>query len=171
MKGPLDRLIRADRKDEAEALLKQISACYPDRLYVELQRHRGRNWRDTEPHSVDLAYRLGLPLVATNEPFFPHPDDFEAHDALMCIADGAYVHQDDRRTATPDHYFKSEDEMVALFKDLPEAISNTVEIAQRCAFRPRTRDPILPRFVEAGSSTSDLEAEADGAGSASACGG
>src|SRR5690606_36817766 len=96
---------------------------------------------------VDIAYARGLPLVATNEPFFPAAEDYEAHDALLCIADGAYVHQDDRRRVTPDHYFKTAEEMRALFADLPEATESTVEIARRCAFRPRTRAPILQRLA------------------------
>ena len=74
---------------------------------------------------------------------------YDAHDALLCIADGAYVDQQaPRRRLTPEHRFKSQDEMVALFADLPEAVENTVEIARRCAFRPRKRKPILPRFAE-----------------------
>ncbi|MEQ8751717.1 MAG: DNA polymerase III subunit alpha, partial [Amphiplicatus sp.] len=146
--GALDRLFRAGREAEARSLMEELAGRFPARLYVELQRHEGRDWRANEAGLVDAAYDLGLPIVATNEPYFPKPDDFEAHDALLCIADGAYVHQEDRRKVTPDHYFKSGEEMTALFADLPEAISNTIDIARRCAFRPRTRDPMLPRFVE-----------------------
>ena len=74
---------------------------------------------------------------------------YEAHDAMICIAEGAYVDQSEpRRRLTPQHYFKSPEEMAALFADLPEALENTVEIARRCAFRARTHDPILPRFAE-----------------------
>ena len=90
--------------------------------------------------------RSDIPLVATNEPFFAKRDDYEAHDALICIAEGRVVAETDRRQLTPEHYFKSRAEMAALFADLPEALASTVEIAQRCAFRPRTRKPILPRF-------------------------
>ena len=97
-----------------------------------------REQRSTEPHLIDLAYAQSLPLVATNEPFFATPDDYEAHDALICIAEGRVVAETDRRQLTPEHYFKTRAEMAALFADLPEAIANTVEIAQRCAFRPRT---------------------------------
>ncbi len=74
---------------------------------------------------------------------------YEAHDALICIAEGAYVDQQaPRRRLTPQHYFKSPQEMAALFADLPEALENTVEIARRCAFKARKRAPILPRFAE-----------------------
>ncbi|MGE0410319.1 MAG: DNA polymerase III subunit alpha, partial [Amphiplicatus sp.] len=154
--GPVDRLLRADRAGEARALVERLAALFPRRLYVELQRHRTREAQSAEAGLVDIAYDLGLPLVATNEPFFPAEADHEAHDALLCIAEGAYVHQDDRRRVTPDHYVKTAAEMTALFADLPEATANSVEIARRCAFRPHLRDPILPRFVEAG--------EAGGAG-------
>lgn len=146
--GPIDRLLREGRPGEARASLEKLVKLFPDRLYVELQRHKARAADSVEAEIVDLAYDLELPLVATNEPFFPTPADYEAHDALLCIAEGAYVHQDDRRTVTPDHYFKTAEEMTALFSDLPEAIENTLEVARRCAFRPRFHDPILPSFVK-----------------------
>ena len=73
---------------------------------------------------------------------------YEAHDALLCIADGAYVDQQEpRRTVTNQHYFKTQEEMAALFADLPEALESTVEVAQRCAFMATCRDPILPLFA------------------------
>ena len=154
--GPADRLLREGRVDEARATLLKLHKLFPDRLYVELQRHEDRDKESVEVEIIDLAYELEIPIVATNEPFFPTPADYEAHDALLCIAEGAYVHQDERRKVTADHYFKSTDEMNALFSDLPEAIENTIEIARRCAFRPRFHDPILPRFVDAGAEA-DME--------------
>ncbi|WP_411820437.1 DNA polymerase III subunit alpha [Hyphococcus formosus] len=157
--GPIDKLLREDREGDAREALKRLHALFPDRLYVELQRHEARNHESVEPTLIDLAYELELPLVATNEPLFPAPDDYEAHDALLCVADGAYVHQDDRRKVTPDHYFKTSKQMIELFSDLPEAIDNTIEIAQRCAYRPRFRDPILPNFASEGS-VADVTAEA-----------
>ena len=95
---------------------------------------------------IDLAYGKGMPLVATNEPYFATAQDYEAHDALICIAEGRLLAETERRQLTPEHRFKTRAEMVALFADLPEALASTVEIAQRCAFRPRTHQPILPRF-------------------------
>jgi DNA polymerase-3 subunit alpha len=153
--GPVDRLLRAGRAEEAASLLERLIALFPNRLYVELQRHEGRP--SVEADLVDLAYGRALPIVATNEPFFPKREDHAAHDALLCIAEGAYVHQDDRRRVTPDHYFKSAAEMADLFADLPEAIEASVEIARRCAFRPKTRDPILPRFVKSGDAAGEAK--------------
>ena len=102
--------------------------------------------RLAEPALIDLAYARGIPLVATNEPFFATREDYEAHDALLCIAEGRLIADGDRRQLTPEHRFKTRAEMAALFADLPEALAATVEIAERCAFRPRTLAPILPRF-------------------------
>src|SRR5262249_23637874 len=70
----------------------------------------------------------------------------EAHDALICIAEGRLISESDRRQLTPEHRFKTRAEMAVLFADLPEALASTGEIAVRCAFRPRMRKPILPRF-------------------------
>ncbi len=146
--GPVDRLIADGREDDARQLLKRMKSAFGDRLYVELQRHGTQTERRVEPGLVEAAYALDLPLVATNEPYFKTAADHEAHDALLCIAEGAYVFQEGRRQVTDQHYFKTSEEMTALFADLPEAIENTVEIARRCAFRPRMHPPILPNFVE-----------------------
>ncbi len=151
-RGPLGQLIAAGRP--AEPLTRRLADLFPDRLYVELQRHGtgGRPRTDledaTEPGLVRLAHELDLPLVATNEVFYATPDMAEAHDAFRCIGQGAYLNQPDRDRLSPEHHLKSEDEMVARFADLPEATENTVEVAMRCAYRPRVHDPILPRFAE-----------------------
>ncbi len=151
-RGPLGQLVAAGRA--AEPLARRLSELFPDRLYVEIQRHgtEGRLRTDaedaTEPELVGLAYDLDLPLVATCEVFYATPDMHDAHDAFRCIGQGAYLNQASRDRLTPEHWLKPEDEMVARFADLPEALENTVEIAMRCAFRPRVHDPILPRFAE-----------------------
>ncbi|HET7409728.1 MAG TPA: DNA polymerase III subunit alpha, partial [Paracoccaceae bacterium] len=151
-RGPVGQLIANGR--DAGPLAQRLSAIFPRRLYVEIQRHGtdGRPRTDledaTEPGLVRLAHALDLPLVATNEVYYATPDMHEAHDAFRCIGQGAYLNQSDRDRLTPEHYLKSEAEMVERFKDLPEAIENTVEIAMRCAFRPRTHAPILPRFAD-----------------------
>ena len=153
--GAVGKLIQTNQKPKARALMDQLAAIYPDRLYVELQRHAGEDGqmmeaeRATERAFVQLAHALRLPLVATNDAYFPAPEMYEAHDALLCIKDGAYVDQSaPRRRLTPQHYLKSPEEMAALFADLPEALENTVEIAQRCAYKAEKRPPILPRFAE-----------------------
>ena len=94
-----------------------------------------------------MAYARGIPIVATNEPFFARREDHEAHDALICIAEGKLVADSERPQLSPEYRFKTRAEMATLFADLPEALASTVEIARRCAFRPtHAGDPILPRF-------------------------
>lgn len=153
--GPLGLLIAQSQMPKAEALADRLAASFGDRLYVELQRHPGENGQlmaaeaASEGSLVDLAYAKGLPLVATNDVHFPKTTMYEAHDALICIAEKAYVDQSQpRRRLTPQHYFKSAEEMAVLFADLPEAIENTVEIARRCAFAVSKHAPILPRFAD-----------------------
>jgi len=144
--GPVGKRILAEKPDEAKDYLALLKTYFPNRLYMELQRHDLDAEKLTEPAMLDLAYEMDIPLVATNECFFPAQDMYDAHDALLCIAAGKYVGDPDRPRRTPEHYFKSAAEMQALFEDLPEAINNTVVIAQRCAFASPARDPILPAF-------------------------
>ncbi len=158
--GPLDSAIAAGQSHLAGTRLDALKRLFGDRLYVELQRHGTPNERMSEPVLVELAYGKNIPLVATNEPYFAKREDHEAHDALICIAEGRVIAETDRRQLNAEHRFKSRAEMVALFSDLPEAISNTVEIARRCAFRPLIHQPILPRFlVGEGGSALDEAAE------------
>ena len=152
--GPVGRFLQGGQHPKAEALMARLKDVFADRLYVELQRHPSDGGlpeaeRASERGFVEMAYAMELPLVATNDVYFPEARMYEAHDALICIAEGAYVDQQQpRRRLTPQHYFKSPEEMVTLFADLPEALENTVEIARRCAFRARTHPPILPKFAD-----------------------
>jgi DNA polymerase-3 subunit alpha len=155
--GPIDRALRAGQHDLAETRLKRLAAAFGDRLYVEIQRHGLRSEHEVEPQLLALAYAHELPIVATNEVYFATPDDYEAHDALLCIAEGRYVIEDNRRRVTAEHHFKSADQMAELFADLPEALDSTIEIAKRCAFRPKGRKPILPRFVAGDDAISETE--------------
>jgi DNA polymerase-3 subunit alpha len=157
--GPLDLAIAAGQSHLAGTRLDALLKLFGDRLYVELQRHGTADERHAEPALIDLAYGKGVPLVATNEPYFATAADYEAHDALICIAEGRLLAETDRRQLTPEHRFKSRQEMVALFADLPEALQHTVEIAERCAYRPRTRKPILPRFTVGEGGAADEAAE------------
>ncbi len=161
--GPINALLLEGQNEAAAALLDRLAAMFRGRLYVELQRHGLAEERATEAALIDLAYAKDLPLVATNDVHFGPAVMFEAHDALLCIADGSFVSQDDRRRLTREHRFKTPAEMAAQFADLPEALDNTIEIARRCAYRPMKRKPILPVFVpESGRNPEDeLKAQAE----------
>jgi DNA polymerase-3 subunit alpha len=144
--GPIGRQLQEGQEDAARAILEKLEAAFPGRLYVELQRHGLPKERATEPKFLDIAYARNLPLVATNEAFFSDPSMYEAHDALICVAEGVHISDSERRRLTPDHGFKSASEMRALFADLPEAVDNTLVIAKRCAFMVEPREPILPPY-------------------------
>ena len=142
----------------AAARCERLAGLFGDRLYVELQRHNIDKERRVESGLIDIAYAKGLPLVATNEPYFASTDDYEAHDALLCIAGGRLIAETEREQLTPDHRFKTRAEMAVLFADIPEALASTVEIAERCSFRPMTRKPILPFFTVGAAASSDAAA-------------
>jgi len=146
-RGALVRLIGEGHGDQAETMAQQLSALFPGRFYVELMRHGLVEEDKAEPGLIDLAYKLDLPLVATNDVFFADAGMYEAHDALLCIAEGTTIANPNRRRLNNEYYFKSAAEMRALFADVPEAVDNTLVIARRCAFMVPNVKPILPPFA------------------------
>ncbi len=151
--GPVDPLFAAGKPDEARAALETMRMAFADRFYVELQRHGLAVEARAEPGLVGWAYETDVPLVATNDVYFADRDMHRAHEALLCISDGSYLGQDDRRRVTKAHGFRSAADMREVFADLPEACDNTLEIARRCAFLVKKRDPILPSFPTSGGRT------------------
>ncbi|MFO1039991.1 MAG: DNA polymerase III subunit alpha [Geminicoccaceae bacterium] len=145
--GPLGAALRRGDAKYAMSLLAELREAFGDRLYVELQRHGLEDEETVEEGLVDLAYAQDVPLVATNDAHFMDAENHGAHDALLCIAQGAQMAEENRRRLTVEHRLKSPEEMVELFADLPEAIANTLVIARRCAFMTPGRDPILPTFA------------------------
>ena len=144
MQGPLARLLAEARRDDAASLLAQLLEAFPDRVAMELHRHGLAAEKAIEPGLIALAEERAVPLVATNECFFARPDMYEAHDALLCIAEGRLLAEQERRRVTPEHWFKPAAAMRALFADLPDACDNTLAIARRCAVMAETRKPLLP---------------------------
>ena len=141
--------------DEAREHLAGLSSSYPGRCYVEITRHGSDAEITSEPVLVDLAYQLDLPLVATHDARFLSPEDAGAHDALMCISNGEYLGQDDRRRVEAGQYLKSANEMRELFSDLPEALDNTEIVSRRCAIKAETHQPILPSFANGNKSETE----------------
>lgn len=150
--GEVARHVLKGRMGDARTELSTLAAAFPGRCYVEITRHGTQAEFKTEAGLLELAYSLELPIVATHDARFLAPDDNVAHDALMCIANGQYLGQDDRKRVEPSQYLKSPQEMQVLFEDLPEAIAATVEIARRCAIKAEARSPILPSFSNGGRS-------------------
>ncbi|EQB15994.1 DNA polymerase III subunit alpha [Sphingobium lactosutens] len=152
--GALARLFAEDQPEAALAYAERLEALFPDRLYVEICRRLDPVEGKAEGALLDLAYDRGLPLVATNPTCFTEPHFHEAHDVMLCIADSAYVDTADRRRSSPDAWMKPAAEMRRLFDDLPEALANTLVVAQRCAVAAPKRKPILPSLA------GDIEGEA-----------
>ncbi len=148
MGSSVGRLLAAGQVPAATHQLERLKALFDGRLYIELQRHGEEGERRIEGPLLDLAYSSGLPLVATNDVHFPKASMYEAHDVLLCIEQGAHIEDPNRRRLTPEHYFKSAAQMRELFADLPEACDNSLVIAQRCAYMPVPRKPILPRYTK-----------------------
>jgi DNA polymerase III subunit alpha len=145
--GDIGKALLSDEIDEAERLAQQWQCHYPERFYIELQR-TGRETEDRYLHlAVALADKLALPVVATNDVRFLNTEDFEAHEARVCIHDSRTL--DDPRRAhlySDQQYLKSSAEMIELFADLPEAIENSVEIAKRCNLDIELGKNYLPNY-------------------------
>ena len=136
-----------NRADLAKRRLASLMMIFPNRLYVEIQRHHTERETAIEPQLLDMAYDNNIPIVATNDCYFGGKGDADAHNVLLCISESKTLFHDDRRHETDEHYFKSEREMKTLFSDLPEAIENTAHIARRCAFAVKKKKPLLPPFA------------------------
>lgn len=146
VEGQIGRLLLENRKAEAEEVVVKLREIFADHLYMEISRIGLETEQKTEDDFINFAYKYNIPLVATNEAFFFDADMYEAHDALICIAAGEYVANDDRKKYSPNNRLRSAEEMVELFKDLPEAVQSTVNIAARCNYLSQKVDPLLPIF-------------------------
>jgi DNA polymerase III subunit alpha len=150
--GALCRLFADGQDHAAYAYADRLLQIFPGRLYVEIARRLDKVEGASEEALLDMAYRLDLPIVATNPANFSEADFHAAHDAMLCIAASTYVDSDDRAKSSPDAWIKPSKDMRMLFEDLPEALANSLTVARRCAVMAPKRDPILP-------SIGDLEAE------------
>jgi len=146
--GALARLIADGQQIKAEAYLDRLQSLFPERLYIELSRRNNAIEDAAETALIDLAYARNLPLVATNPAAYADPAFHAAHDAMLCIANSAYVESAERISSSPDAWLKDGAAMTELFADLPEALANTSVIAQRCAVAAPKRKPILPRLSD-----------------------
>ncbi len=153
--GLLADLVASGQHAHAEAFIQQLGELFADRLYVELSRREDDTERAAEQGLIDLAYRHDLPLVATNPACFAEPHMHAAHDAMLCIAQSSHIEAAERRRSNERAFLKSASMMEEMFADIPEAIANTLVIAQRCAFAPPYRKPILPSLA------GDLAGEVD----------
>ncbi|MDF1655681.1 MAG: DNA polymerase III subunit alpha [Coxiellaceae bacterium] len=145
--GDIGQAIIAKDKALADKRIKRWQQVFSGRYYLELHRTERENDEICVAGSVKLAHQFNIPVVATNDVRFIHTDDFHAHEARVCIHDG-HVLDDHRRVVrySKQQYLKSAEEMTALFADIPEAISNSVEIAKRCTVALELGRVCLPQF-------------------------
>jgi len=145
--GDVGQALAAGNAAAAERAARDWAERFPGRYYLELQRYGQPHAETLVARTVELAARLGLPVVATHPVQFLRRDDFRAHEARVCISQG-YVLGDQRRPKafTPEQYFKTQAEMAALFADVPQALANAVGIARRCSLDIELGKNKLPPF-------------------------
>ena len=142
--GALAKLIAEGQEHAALGYADRLIQLFPGRVYVEIARTLDPIEGASEAGLIDLAHKLDLPLVASNPASFAEAEFHDAHDTMLCIANSSYVDSDERVKSSPDAWMKPARDMRLLFADLPEALSNTLVVAQRCAVMAPKRQPILP---------------------------
>jgi DNA polymerase-3 subunit alpha len=157
VKGTVGRLILTNRKKEAEEFLLRLNSSFKDHLYIELMRHGLEDEEITEKKFIEFGLKHNIPFVATNDVYFLNPEMHRAHEILLCISDGKYIHSEDRRKSTPHHYFKSAADMRKLFSDIPEAVDNTIVIARRCSVKAEQRKIAFPQYQTSRAPTAEEE--------------
>jgi DNA polymerase-3 subunit alpha len=145
--GALSRLLADGQQSAAETYLAGLEALFPQRLYIELARRGDPAEMAAEAALIDLAYARDLPLVATNPASFAERAFYDAHDAMLCIASSTHVDSADRPRSSREWWIKPAPMMEEIFADCPEALANTLVVAQRTAFKPPKRNPILPSLA------------------------
>ncbi|WP_423142805.1 DNA polymerase III subunit alpha [Parablastomonas sp. CN1-191] len=145
--GALARLLADGRGEAASEYCAALEGLFPARLYLEVSRSGDAAMEAAETALIDLAYARDLPLVATNPAYYGEPHFYGAHDAMLCIAAATHIDAADRPRSSRQAWIKSGEMMAEAFADLPEGIANTLVVAQRCAFAPPKRKPILPSLA------------------------
>ena len=141
---------------EIDDIVTKLSNKFKNDFYIEIQRHNDLNEQEFENFNLNISKKFNLPIIATHEIYYLEKSMFEAHDALMCIGEKTYVNEVNRLKLSDQHFFKSSDEMIELFKDLPEALENNFNFPYRCSFRPLPSKPILPNISSSDVNTNEL---------------
>jgi len=149
MSSIFNRLLLAGKEEEAIEKFKVYKEQFAGRFYVEIQNHPGvENLAELTIKQIEIAKKLDLPLVATNDVHYANKDDADAQDALLCVQTRRLISDTHRMTMmnSPDYYLRSTQEMVELFKETPEAITNTLVIAEQCNVEIPTGQLIFPDY-------------------------
>ena len=152
----IGKLFNAGLFDDIDFIYNKLSEKFDNNFYLEIQRHNDQNEKLFESFNLSQSKKYNLPLIATNEVYYLEKSMSEAHDALMCIGQKTYVNDTNRFKLSNQHYFKSSEEMLDLFKDIPEALENNFNLPYRCDFRPLPSKPILPNISSKTKDTNQL---------------
>jgi len=155
--GVLARYLKDSQVEKVDDFLNRFKAVFNEDLYIELNRLEGFYNKEIEEKLLQKALDFNLPIVATNNVFFPMPEMHEAQEVLVCIADAKTISDDDRQRSSVESYFKSQEEMAEIFADLPEALENTINIAKKCNFITKGADPMLPNYPTEGGRSEEEE--------------
>ena len=142
------KLFFKNKLKEIENLLNNLKSNFPNRIYIEIQRHDETNERNFENYLLNLSKKLQLPLIASQEVFYLHEDMYEAHDALVCIGEKSFIDEKNRLKYNNQHYLKSQKDVKNLFLDIPEALENNYNFNLRFNFKPKKSKPILPSIAD-----------------------
>ncbi len=142
--------------NEVDEIYEKLSKNFKNNFYVEIQRHDDVNEKQFETFNLNLSKKFNLPILATNEVYYIDQSMYEAHDALMCIGQKTYVNEQNRTKLSKHHFLKSSNEMIDLFKDLPEALENNYNLPYRCSYKPVSSKPILPNISSDAENANEL---------------
>jgi DNA polymerase-3 subunit alpha len=147
--GEINEFLLSDRKDEAEKSLQEFRDIFgPENFYLEIQDHNSEAQRKSARQMIEWGKQYGLKTVATNDVHFLNRDDHESHDIMICIGTGASIYDQNRMTYSPEVYFKTAEEMRALFAEVPEACDATLEIAERCDVKIHLDSTSIDRYPQ-----------------------
>jgi len=147
--GEINELLLSDRKDEAEKSLLEFRDIFgPENFYLEIQDHNMEAQRKSARQMIEWGRQYGLKTVATNDVHFLKREDHESHDIMICIGTGASIYDQSRMTYSPEVYFKTAEEMRALFSEVPEACDATLEIAERCDVKIHLDSASIDRYPQ-----------------------
>ena len=155
-RGLIGNLFNRGLTNEVNYIYEKLAAAFKNNFYIEIQRHDDLNEKQFEIFNLNLSKKFNLPLLATNEVYYLDKSMHDAHDALMCIGQKTYINEPGRVKLSNQHYFKNSDEMLNIFKDLPEALENNFNLPYRCSYRPITSKPILPNISNNEDDTNEL---------------
>jgi DNA polymerase-3 subunit alpha len=155
--GLFGKLFKLNKLKQIEKSIKELKNIFKDRFYLELQRHNENDEENYENFIIKLSEVYQIPLIATQEIFYLKKDMYEAHDALVCIGQKNFVDDPKRSKFSDQHFIKNNDDMSALFKDIPEALENNYNFPYRFNFKPKKSVPILPTIKTSENTTIEDE--------------